>query len=79
VSFADFRPTVLMERASRTIEGVPGLSKNSIDEATTGNRGTIILAVDTLVAEGYVKREGNHYHSLKPYRQDEDPKLKDEA
>jgi hypothetical protein len=75
----NFRPTVLMERASRTIEGVPGLSKNSIDEATTGNRGTLFLAVDTLVAEGYVEQSGYHYRSLKPYRQDEDPKLKDEA
>ncbi|MBV5243898.1 hypothetical protein KUF57_10155 [Mycolicibacterium sp. PAM1] len=73
----EFRPTVLMERASRLVEDRPGvLTRNQIAEEATGKKGTLLLAVDLLEREGYVTRsEDTHprYTSARPYRQAEDP------
>jgi hypothetical protein len=77
---AGFRPTILMERAAKTCEAMPGLSKTSIAASTKGNRQHLLLAVDLLSAEGYFRRDtkGHHYPERR-YRQAEDPKLHGET
>ena len=73
-----FRPTVLMERASKAVEARPGLSVRSIRAAIRGARNdTKDLAVELLVTEGYVgarpEGQARRHYSLRPYRADEDP------
>ena len=77
-SHVAFRPTVLMERASRLIEEKPGLSKRSIRTAVKGMKNDYKdLAVDLLIDEGYVEDRGpgqaHEYHSIRPYREADDP------
>lgn len=71
-----FRPTVLMERVSRALEEHPGLSKRAIREAVTGRNDTKDLALEVLVADGYVRTERDgqalRHHSARPYRQADD-------
>jgi hypothetical protein len=66
-----FRPTVLMERVSLALQAEPGLSKRSIRTAVSGRAEWIDLALEILIAEGYVedRRDGkaNRHHSIKPY------------
>ena len=60
-----FRPTVLMERISRHIEGSPGVTQRSIRTAVTGKNDWKDVALSLLIAEGYVevKQEGQaHRH-----------------
>jgi hypothetical protein len=75
---ADFRPTSLMERSSRAIEDTPGLGKRSVRTTVGGNAKAGWLALDLLIAEGFVEvRESGEQkqalHPIKPYRQSEDP------
>jgi hypothetical protein len=69
-----FRPTVLMERASRQIEEQPGLSKNAIEVAVGGKAEYLRLALELLVNEGYVRvaREGQavRHYSVRHFRQE---------
>jgi excisionase family DNA binding protein len=77
-SHVAFRPTVLMERASRLIEEKPGLSKRAIRTSVKGAKNDFKdLAVDLLVDEGYVEDRGpgqaHKYHPIRPYREADDP------
>ena len=74
-----FRPTRLMERASREIEEHPGeLTKNKVAEKAGGKKQSTLVAIDTLRNEGYVTtkrgRSGHDvYESVNPYRETDDP------
>jgi Bifunctional DNA primase/polymerase, N-terminal/AAA domain len=74
-----FRPTSLMERASKVIEEQPAkLTKNKAAETAGGKKQSTLLAIDILLSEGYLKTEpgGNGhpvYTSEKPYRATDDP------
>jgi hypothetical protein len=73
-----FRPTVLMERASKAIEQTPGLSKRAVRDGVKGDNRTLEHALELLVLEDYVEArpEGNavRHYSKRPYRQaDEQP------
>jgi AAA domain len=65
----DFRPTTLMRKVSRFIEGAPGASGRAIREAVSGRATYVDTALRRLIAEGYVEhrpgREG--HHSLRPF------------
>lgn len=69
---AEFRPTVLMERISKACEQTPGLSKNALVVAAKGKTDHKKLALELLVAEGYIieKRDRNsvRHESVKPFR-----------
>jgi hypothetical protein len=72
-SATGFRPTTLMEKASRVIEETPGLPRNAILAATGGKKDYAAQAVAVLIAEHYVRVEpgpnrATHHHSEKPYR-----------
>lgn len=68
-----FRPTHLMERASRAVEEQPGLTRNAVRLAVGGKAEYVDMALRTLVSEGYieVRKDGsaNRHHSLRPFRQ----------
>jgi hypothetical protein len=71
-----FRPTGLMEKASRSIEDSPGLSRKDVLALVGGRRNYAAAALGLLVAENYVQteqdgREKRHY-STRPYRESED-------
>jgi hypothetical protein len=72
------RPTALMERLSRAIEQTPGIGKREIRALRGSNRG-IDRALSLLLVERYVEAgpagpgKRQHHHSLKRYREDEDP------
>jgi hypothetical protein len=67
-----FRPTQLMEKASRVIEETPGLTRNAILAATGGKKDYAAQAVAILVAEHYVsiqtENRAHLHYSEKPYR-----------
>ena len=75
-----FRPTVLMERVSKYIEGFPGRSQREIREANLGKReATVVEALRALIDEGYVETRtrakqggGTEHVSVSPYREAED-------
>ena len=72
-----FRPTVLMERASRHLEDATGpVSRVVILSDIGGKRDYGIAALDVLVTEGYVHRERRGqallHTSIRAYRQVED-------
>ena len=72
---AVFRPTHLMERVSRHLEGTSEpLTRNAVKDAVSGNKAAIVTALGLLVEEGYVQFEQSgqaHLHSsVKPYRED---------
>src|SRR5699024_557439 len=74
----EFRPTYLMERVSRFLEGAESATTNEITRNVTGNREAKIQAVGVLVAEGYVQREDGPnrsvlHTSIRPFRKDEEP------
>jgi AAA domain len=52
-----FRPTVLMERVSDFVLREGPCSQNAIQQGVQGNRESIILALETLIAEGYIERK----------------------
>ncbi len=74
-----FRPTELMERASRFLEAQPGATLNAIKREVRGKGDYIAAAVRVLVAEGLVERrdegQARCHYSVRPYRQEEDPRL----
>lgn len=77
----DWRPTALMERASKVIEQAekPPLSTNDVLAGMGVNRNKGGRAIQLLAEEGYVKRidgpRNSHLHtSLRPYRQADDPR-----
>ncbi|MGI8730823.1 MAG: AAA family ATPase [Solirubrobacteraceae bacterium] len=71
-----FRPTVLMERVSRALEAHPGLSKRGVREAVKGNHDAKDLALELLVADGYIvaERDGQatRHTVARPFREDAD-------
>jgi len=75
-SASTFRPTGLMKQVSRAIEDAPGLTKNGIRSAVGGKQDYKDLALELLVAEGYVeaRRDGqaHRHYSIHPYRDDEE-------
>lgn len=80
----EFRPTVLMERVSRTLEQAPEpLSQVKVLEMTTGQKEAKLQALHLLVAEGYVERFAGArnallHRSIKAYRQDDQDQDQDE-
>lgn len=72
-----FRPTTLMERASRVIEAKPGISKGDLRNGIQARAKDVDVAVDRLLEEEFVRREvGLRKHSFfseKPYRAEDDP------
>jgi hypothetical protein len=67
-----FRPTTLMERTSQVIESKPGLTARAIRGAVKGNNEAKQLALELLIAEGFVQvnqmgRSRCHF-SLMAYR-----------
>lgn len=72
-----WEPTHLMEKISRTVQTTPGLSKKAIEDLVNGKTGSKRLALEMLVARGYVgtKQEArgriSHFH-VKPYYADGD-------
>jgi hypothetical protein len=72
----DFRPTTLMERASRLVEEKSGaLTRNQIAQEAQGKKVTLLLAVDLLEREGHLSKteeKRQRYSLVKPYRQSED-------
>ncbi|MDN4173943.1 DnaB-like helicase N-terminal domain-containing protein [Nocardioides sp. SOB77] len=75
-----FEPTIVMERISRYVQANPGMSKKSVEGAMNGKATTIRLALELLVARGYIHAKAEsrgkvaHYH-LKPFYADGDPSL----
>lgn len=75
-SSGPWRPTVLMERISRAVETNPGLTKRALREAVSGQSRAKDLALELLVAEGFVDVDagpGGHRHrSQRPFRDGSD-------
>jgi hypothetical protein len=76
---ADIRPTNLMEKASRKLEGlVLGKKKSDLKREIPGKTEFVIRAIDALIAEGYaasVPSGTTHVLTLiKRYRESEDDK-----
>ena len=71
-----FRPTVLMERASRFLAENPGASVNEIRKGVQGKNDFKDVAVRTLIAEGYVERraegQARRHYNLRDYHADAD-------
>ena len=73
---AAFRPTFLMEKASRAIEQEPGLTKRAVRDAVGGTAKYVDLALEMLIAEGHVevRKDGMalRCHAIEPFRQDDE-------
>jgi hypothetical protein len=73
-----FRPTHLMEKVSKFVEGYPdGVTKRTLEAGVKGNTDAKRLALELLITEGYVHREtganrSQLHTSLKPYREDDE-------
>jgi hypothetical protein len=74
-----FRPTFLMERASRYIEDHRGCSQRDVRDAGLGKTKYVVRAVGCLLDEGYVVNEGTKsthaYRSQIRFRLDDDDAL----
>jgi hypothetical protein len=72
---ASFRPTVLMERISRFVEGSPGATKQAIENGVTGNREYIRQALQILIDDSYIRVEiegrTRRHHSVTAFRKDD--------
>ncbi len=72
----EFRPTTLMERISRLLENGGEMNKRQIRAGALGKQAAKDLALERLIAEGYVElREDGQAHqhrSVKPYRADQE-------
>jgi hypothetical protein len=66
----EFRPTHLMEQASRVVEGEPGCSTNFLEQHVKGKREYVFKATQMLLDEGYIRREDgpNRSHLHYPIR-----------
>jgi hypothetical protein len=68
------RPTVLMERVSRWAALQPApWSKKTAEEEVTGQTQYIRIAVDVLLAEGYLDGGEKGFRYLRDYRREDDP------
>ncbi|MEK6275992.1 MAG: AAA family ATPase [Actinomycetota bacterium] len=73
----EFRPTILMERVSRYLESQEEpVSRNAIEEAVTGKRDALRLAINCLVGDEYASenpgpRGGRLIASVCPFREDD--------
>jgi len=71
------RPTAIMENVSRLIEETPGLSKRAILAAISSKDSYVTLALELLIADGYVRIEvagqAHRHHLIRPYNEAEDP------
>jgi hypothetical protein len=76
-----FRPTCLMERVSRYLEGqTDAKSRTEIRNAVSGNDAAILVAIDCLSDEGYAvldertqgSRKFRYYASSRPFREARD-------
>jgi hypothetical protein len=77
-SQGDWKPTALMEKVSRRLEGLPageqGWSLSKIEREVGGNKAHLGLAVKALVSGGWVavvegSRNARLHSSIKPYRE----------
>lgn len=73
-----FRPTALMERASKVLEGsAAAMTKTNLCKAMAGRKATALNAIAVLGREGHVEIETQGRSEMctvvKPYRQSEDP------
>jgi hypothetical protein len=69
-----FRPTCLMERASRRLEEETSAghypTRSALAASTTGKRTAVLQAVDVLLLEGFAHIDDTrHLRSVKPYRE----------
>lgn len=66
-----FRPTVVMQRISAVLEHGPALSKNALYASVRGKKEAFGLAVELLIAEGFVgtRRTGQtvYHYSQRPF------------
>lgn len=70
---AGFHPTHLMERISKVVDETPGLSVRALRAAVKGKNDAKDLALELLVAEGYVEarsgpRGAREHHCIRPYQ-----------
>lgn len=74
----EFRPTYLMEKASKVLEAATeAVSGKHVTDRVGGKREYVLQALDLLVSEGYAAREagprGSKMHtSIRPFREAED-------
>jgi AAA domain len=72
----DFRPTTLMERASKYIDLYPGTGKTDMAATLGTKKANAVQAVSILVNEGYlrieVEKNKHCLYPVKPYRKDTD-------
>jgi hypothetical protein len=65
-----------MERISRAVEKAPGLSRNAIESSVRGKTDYKRLALELLIAEGFVRveRDGQavRHSSVSAYREGEE-------
>lgn len=78
VAVSEFRPTGVMEAVSLLVERKPGLSHNQVKGGVPAKHDTVVLALDTLVYEGFIERRaaprnGHAYRSVRSYRESADP------
>lgn len=71
------RPTILMEKVSRFVEGIPGATTKTVSEAKLGKAEYVRKALHALVLEGYLRvqageRNAAHHFVVRPYRREED-------
>ena len=68
-----FRPTDRMQRVSEAVEQDAGLSKRAIRTAVGGKATTVDLALELLIAEGYIATtedgQASRHSSSRPYRE----------
>lgn len=73
---APFRPTRVMERVSKALEGQPARNLRNLRTEVRGNAGVVDLAVEQLVNGGYVgvhkQGQAKYHHSIKPFREDDE-------
>lgn len=75
-----FRPTHLMERASRFLEGCQEpVSRETVKTAIGGNKQYAVLAIERLVQEQFARtasgsRGAKPVESIRPYREADDPR-----
>ncbi len=73
---AAFRPTGLMEKMSKVLEGEPGMTRNELRASVGGRAKYVDLARQILVTEGYVEvrqdGQAHRHHAIRIYRETDD-------
>ncbi|MGO8906631.1 MAG: hypothetical protein ACLQMH_13550 [Solirubrobacteraceae bacterium] len=71
-SAAAWEPTAYMEKVSRAVEQVDGLTKRAIRETVAGKTALIDMAISLLIDQGYIEAvpvgKAHHHKSLRAYR-----------